>query len=411
MQDDARVIMQRIDALASISEDPHQLTRTFASSAMRRANDLVAEWMREAGMSVRTDAIGNLIGSFESNHSGAKTLLFGSHLDTVRNAGRFDGPLGVILAIACVAELHRTGIHLPFAIEVIGFCDEEGVRYQSTYLGSRVLAGCFDPSNLARLDSSGISMTDAIREFGGNPDEINNARRDPADLLGFVEVHIEQGPVLERMNQAVGIVSAIAGQTRAKLTFIGNAGHAGTTPMTLRSDALCAAAEFIMAVEKLARETAELVATIGQIQNEPNASNVIPGLVSLTLDVRHQLDTVRRKAAARMEEMKIAIERKRGVQSTWQIVQETDSVECDHRLSSLLKIATEAYQPTVTTLPSGAGHDTAVMAQITPAAMLFVRCARGLSHHPDELATTADIAIAFRVMNRFLHLLAQQQQP
>ena len=232
--------MQRIDALAQISEEPDRLTRTFCSPAMRRANDLVGGWMREAGMEVRQDAIGNLIGRYEG---GTKSLLLGSHLDTVRAAGKFDGALGVLVGITCVQQLHETGTRLPFSIEVIGFADEEGVRYHTAYLGSKVLAGTFNPEDLKRTHANGISMADAIRSFGGKPDALASARMDPNRLLGYVEVHIEQGPVLERKNLAVGVVTAIAGQTRKLFRFVGAAGHAGTVPMDLRKDALCAAAD------------------------------------------------------------------------------------------------------------------------------------------------------------------------
>ncbi len=240
----ATTIMQRIDALAQISEEEGKLSRTFASPAMRRANELVGSWMREAGMAVRTDAVGNLIGHYAAAQPDGKILLLGSHLDTVRDAGKFDGTLGVIIAIACVQHLEEAKIRRPFAIEVAAFADEEGARYQSTYLGSRALAGTFDREDLKRTDAKGITMADAIREFGGNPDGIASAKLDPSRLLGYVEVHIEQGPVLEQKKLAVGIVSVVAGQARARISFTGQAGHAGTVPMDLRRDALCATCTF-----------------------------------------------------------------------------------------------------------------------------------------------------------------------
>src|ERR1051325_9746865 len=258
MKDLAKTVMERVNALGEFSDEEGRLTRTFCSPAMRRVNDLVASWMREAGMDVRQDAIGNLIGRYESPKSKvqspkSKTLLLGSHLDTVRDAGKFDGPLGVLAAIACVQRLHDD-VALPFAIEVIGFADEEGVRYQSTYLGSRALAGTFDCKDLGRADAEGITMADAIRGFGGNPDQILTAKLDRKSLLGYVELHIEQGPVLEKKRLSVGVVSAIAGQKRFRCRFVGQAGHAGTVPMNLRSDALCAAAEFIVAAESFAKQ-------------------------------------------------------------------------------------------------------------------------------------------------------------
>lgn len=399
--------MRRCDDLARVTDDPGWLTRTFASPAMRRANGLVGGWMRGAGMKTRTDAIGNLIGHYAGQKPGAKILLLGSHLDTVRNAGKFDGPLGVVLAIACVEQLHQQRIRLPFAIEVVGFADEEGVRYQTGYLGSRVLAGCFDERDLRRKDADGISMTDAIKRFGGNPAKLKSARLDQKNLLGYVEAHIEQGPVLEQRNLAVGVVTAVAGQSRFNVSFTGCAAHAGTVPMNLRQDALCTAAEFIVAVENFARKTNELVATVGQIHAEPGASNVIPGVAALTLDVRHRKDSVRLASCAALQKLARRIAGARKTKVAWQSVQQTASVPCSPQLSGRLKRAVKRHQRELAALPSGAGHDATVMAQITPAAMLFVRCKGGVSHHPDESVSRRDVRVAFEVMNDFLRRLAE----
>ncbi len=373
---------------------------------MRRANRLVGSWMRKAGMEVREDAIGNLIGHYPGANRRSRILLLGSHLDTVRNAGKFDGPLGVILAIACVEELRRRNLRLPFAIEVCGFADEEGVRYQSGYLGSSAAVGLLAEEDLRRQDARGISMADAIRDFGGQPARLKQALFDADRLLGYVEAHIEQGPVLEEEKVAVGIVTAIAGQSRSKFTFTGRAGHAGTTPMRLRRDALCAAAEFILAVEAYAVRKAGLVATVGQIKAEPNASNVIPGAATLTLEVRHQTDSVRRIAAAQFQRLARQIAAARRVKVSAQLVQQTPSVACAPKLSGLLERAAKLHQPRVARLPSGAGHDAAILAGITPAAMLFIRCKGGISHHPDESASRSDVRVALAVLNDFLRLLA-----
>jgi allantoate deiminase len=406
MKDPAANIMARIEALARISDDAGGLTRTFCSPGMRRANALVASWMRAAGMKVREDAIGNLIGHYPGATRHSKTLLFGSHLDTVRNAGKFDGPLGVILAIACVEHLRRNQIRLPFAIEVCGFADEEGVRYQSACLGSRAVAGLLTQADLRRKDARGISMADAIRRFGGQPARLKQVRFDASRLLGYVEAHIEQGPVLEDENAAVGIVTAIAGQSRFQYTFTGRAGHAGTTPMRLRRDALCAAAEFILAVEGYAARKAGLVATVGQIRAEPNASNVIPGTVTLTLDVRHQTDSARRNAGKQLQKLARRTATARQMKVSSQLVQQTTSVACSRKLSGLLERAAKLHQPQIIRLPSGAGHDAAILAGITPAAMLFIRCKGGISHHPDESASRQDVQLAFLVLNDFVRLLA-----
>ena len=404
----ARKIMQRIEVLAKISEASSNLTRTFASPAMRRANKLVARWMHEAGMKTHVDAIGNLIGHYDGEKTGSKILLLGSHLDTVRNAGKFDGPLGVILAIACVENLHCKKKRLPFAIEVIGSSDEEGVRYQTACLGSKALAGCFDGKNLQRKDVDGISMAAAIKNYGGDPAKIKSAKLNPKHLLGFIETHIEQGPVLEKGNLAVGIVSTIAGQSRARVSFVGRAGHAGTTPMHLRKDALCAAAEFILAVENLAKATGGLVATVGEISVQPGANNVIPGIVQLSLDVRHAKDAVQKSACAVLKKSVLRIARRRKLKSDCEIVHQTASVDCSEALSRALGEAVKRRQAKLLQLPSGAGHDAAVMAGITPTAMLFIRCKNGISHHPSESVKTEDVQIALETMTDCLLSLAKK---
>jgi allantoate deiminase len=408
MKDPAVTIMERIEALGRISEEAGRLTRTYCSPAMRRANGLVGSWMRATGMEVREDAIGNVIGHYSGATRPCKILLLGSHLDTVRNAGKFDGPLGVILAIACVEHLRRNQLRLPFAIEVCGFADEEGVRYQSACLGSRTTAGLLADTDLRRTDAGGVSMAEAIHSFGGQPARLKQARFNANRLLGYVEAHIEQGPVLENENVAVGIVTAIAGQSRFQFTFTGLAGHAGTTPMRLRRDALCAAAEFILGVEEYAQRKAGLVATVGQIQAEPNAGNVIPGTLTLTLDVRHQTNSIRQAAGAQFQKLARQIAAARQLKVSSHLVQQTPSVACSPKLSGLLERAAKMHQPQIIRLPSGAGHDAAILARITPAAMLFIRCKGGISHHPDESASRQDVRVALAVLNDFLRLLASE---
>jgi allantoate deiminase len=416
MRDLASQIMRRVEALGRISDEPGRLTRTFCSPAMRRANQLAGAWMRQAGMAVRQDAVGNLIGHYAAKSPKSKVrgltpekvLLLGSHLDTVRNAGSFDGPLGVLLGIGCVEHLKRNRVRLPFGLEVIGFADEEGVRYQTAYLGSRAVAGCLDSQCLLQKDAAGISMAEAIRGFGGEPKKLEQARFDPRRLVGYLEAHIEQGPRLEHENLALGLVTTIGGQARLRITFAGRAAHAGSTPMRLRQDALCAAAEFILAVEHHAGKTAALVATVGQIQIEPNASNVIPGKALLTLDVRHPRDSVRAAAVARLRKIagQIAADRKLRVAAS--IVQPTASVPCSPELSGLLKRALRKRQSKVLALPSGAGHDAAILAGLTPVAMLFIRCKGGISHHPDESVRLADVRVALAVMSDFITMLAER---
>ena len=404
----ASTVMEWCDILGSYSEEPDRLTRPFASRAMRQTNETVAQWMRDAGMTVQQDAVGNLLGRYEAHSAGAKTLLFGSHLDSVRDAGKYDGPLGVMVALACVARLRQRQARLPFAIEVLGFADEEGLRYHSAYLGSKAMTGAFDLEALQLTDAEGITMAEAIRAFGGNPDSqaLRTPRWRPDELLGYCEVHIEQGPVLEARNLPIGVVSAIAGQSRITVGFTGEAGHAGTVPMALRHDALCAAAEFVLAVEALGRSTQGLVATVGQVSVQPGASNVIPGQVTLSLDVRHQDDTVREQACRQLEAQARQISQARGVSCNWQLLQEHHAVPCAPQLTQLLAQAIEELGYPLVSLPSGAGHDAAVIAELTDIAMLFVRCRGGISHNPAESVTQEDVAIAIQVVERFLQLLS-----
>jgi allantoate deiminase len=402
--DSAHLVMQRCDILAHYSEETDCLTRRFATQAMHEANDMFATWLSAAGMSVHYDAIGNVIGRYEAQQPDAKTLLLGSHLDTVQNAGRYDGILGVMVALVCVERLHARGERLPFAIEVLAFADEEGLRYHSAYIGSSAMTGTFDPNILRLTDTNGITMADAIQAYGGNPDPklLCIPRWQPTDLLGYCEVHIEQGPVLESRNLPVAVVSGIAGQDRIKLSFTGELGHAGTVPMSLRKDALCAVAEFVLAVETLARSQTGLVATVGQIDVRRAASNVIPGHVSLSLDIRHQDDAIREQARQDLYEQARRIEGQRQLVLDWQLTQENRTVACNPRLIHMLEQAIKETGNSVLTLSSGAGHDAVVISKLTDVAMLFVRCAGGISHNPAEAVLEEDVAIAIAVLEHFL---------
>jgi len=404
----AATALERADALAACTEDPARLTRRFATPALAQAGDLVLGWMRDAGMTAGRDAIGNVAGRWEPPGlpAGAPTLMFGSHLDTVRDAGRYDGMLGVLVALAVVESMReRSGP--PFALEVLGFADEEGVRYGTAYLGSSVVAGTFDRSALDRRDADGIAMADALAAFGGDPAALETARRDPADLLGYVEVHIEQGPVLEAEDLPVGVVTGIAGQTRAEVVFTGVAAHAGTVPMALRRDALAGAAEWIGAVEARGRAVDGLVATVGEATVAPGASNVIPGRVALSLDVRHFDDALRDASVADLRARAEEVAGARGLHAAWTEVQATGAVTCSPGLARALETAVEDTGVRVVRLPSGAGHDAAVMARICDVAMLFVRCAGGVSHNPAEAVTAADVAVAIDVVRGLVDTLAR----
>ena len=404
----AQILVRRLDELGKISDEPGALTRTFLSPAMVRANALVGKWMREAGLAVREDSVGNLIGRCEGP-PGAKTLLLGSHLDTVRNAGRFDGPLGVLLPIAVLGELRRRGVTLPFAVEVIGFSEEEGVRFSSAYIGSKAYTGQLRASDLRFRDSDGVQVRDALDAHAARTAKkfvLPKSAHRQSGLIGYVEVHIEQGPVLEAEGLAVGVVSAIAGQTRGRLIFRGKAGHAGTTPMSLRRDALAGAAELVLVVEEYAANHAPLVATVGALEVKPGAPNVIPGEVSLSLDVRHPRDASRRAALARFLKQAAQIARRRRLSCEWTVTQDNGAVASSPKLSLALERSVKAVQGRSRSLVSGAGHDAVVLAALTPVTMLFVRCRDGLSHHPYEYAAPADLEVALRVLLDFIGRLA-----
>jgi allantoate deiminase len=394
----AAAVLERCARLGEVSEEPARLVRRYATPAMREANDLVGSWMREAGMAVRVDAAGNLIGRRGSDAD--RTLLIGSHLDTVVDAGRYDGPLGVLSAIALVERLADRP--LPFALEVVGFADEEGLRYGTVLLGSSAMAGRFAPAWLGLSDDAGVVMRDAVRGFGGDPDAIGSAARGPGELMAYCELHIEQGPVLERRGVPVGVVTAISGQSHAAVAFIGEAGHAGTVPMDARHDAVVAGAEWIVAVEALARRRAGLVATVGRVEVRPGARNVIPGECRLTLDVRHGSDAVRREAVAELRLQAERIAARRRVTLDWDARGDTAAVPTDPDLREQLEDAVVAAGQPVERLPSGAGHDGVAMSAVAPIAMLFVRCEGGISHNPAESVTEADVAVALDVLERFV---------
>ena len=398
--------MARCDELAACSEEAERITRPFASPAMKAAQELVGRWILQAGMNASRDHIGNVRGRYEAAAPGGPTLLMGSHLDTVRGAGRYDGMLGVLVAIAAVQALNDVGHRLPFSIEVVAFADEEGLRFGSTYLGSRALAGIFSPADLNLVDARGISLAQAISEFGGDPSRIAEDRWGGGDLLGYIETHIEQGPVLEARRLPVGVVTAIAGQNRYALTLKGEAGHAGTVPMNGRRDALAAAAEIVLAAEAEALARPGLVATVGKLDVFPGATNVIPGQVDLSLDVRHSEDASRIETCAHILERAQDVGAQRNVTVTVKPISENAAVPCSQRLSELLSRAVEDAGVEVLHLPSGAGHDGVSITSLTEIGMLFVRCKGGVSHSPAESVTVEDVAVAIDVLDHFLERLA-----
>jgi allantoate deiminase len=395
-------ICARIDELAAISEEPDRLTRVFLSPEHGRANALVAGWMRAAGMTTAVDAIGNVVGRYEGASPGLPALVLGSHLDTVRDAGKYDGMLGVVTAIACVEALSRENRRLDFAIEVIGFGDEEGVRFGATMLGSGAVAGGFDPALLSLADRAGITMAEALRQFGLDPDAIGAAARKPADILAYVELHIEQGPVLEAQGLAVGCVSAISGATRFEIDLTGEAGHAGTVPMANRRDALAAAAACVLAVETRCAAGEGLVGTVGRMEVRPGAINVIPGAVRFTIDIRAPDDAQREAAVADVLAALARIAESRGIAFAARKIHDLDAAPCAAWLMERIDRAIAAEGVAPCRLPSGAGHDGMAMIRIAEIGMIFVRCAGGISHNPAEAITAADAETGARVLLRFI---------
>ena len=396
-------IVGRVNELAAISETSEHLTRIFLTKEHRAAAGLILSWMRDAGMRAHLDAIGNVCGRYEGEVAGLPCLMLGSHYDTVRDAGKWDGPLGLITAISCVADLRRRGRRLPFAIEVTGFADEEGVRFASTLLGSRAVAGTFDESVLGVKDSAGISLRDALSQFGLDPDHIGAAARTRSELLAYVELHIEQGPVLEGLNLPVGVVTAITGATRLAASLTGMAGHAGTVPMPLRRDALAGAAECIVEIEEFCRtDQSGLVGTVGYINAMPGATNVIPGQVSFTIDIRAPSDAQRKLAVTDIVRRIENIAKRRKLKLQLDVTHENRTVPCAPWLKDQVSeaIAGEGYR--VFELPSGAGHDGMAMIDIADVAMLFVRCRGGISHHPDEHVDLDDVNAGARVLLRLI---------
>ena len=396
-------IVGRINQLAMISETPEHLARIFLSLEHRTAADLILSWMREAGMAAHLDAIGNVCGRYEGDRLGLPCLMLGSHYDTVRDAGKWDGPLGLLTAISCVADLNKRGRRLPFAVEVVGFADEEGVRFASTLLGSRAVAGTFVESALNARDRDGISMRDALTKFGLDPEHIGAAARARRELHAYVELHIEQGPVLEQQDLAVGVVTAIAGATRLAARLTGMAGHAGTVPMAMRRDALAGAAECICMVEEFCKtDAAGLVGTVGYIDAMPGATNVIPGLVSFTLDIRAPSDPHRKMAVADIVRRIEAIAKRRNLALQLDVTHENRTVPCALWLKAQVADAVSAEGFSVFELPSGAGHDGMAMIDISDVAMIFVRCRGGISHNPAEHVETADADAGARVLLRLV---------
>jgi allantoate deiminase len=400
--DRAARVIARCQQIATCSEVPSEITRRFLTPPMHQVHRLLRGWMEAAGMTVTVDAIGNLRGLYAGPTPASPRLLIGSHLDTVPNAGAFDGILGVVLGVSIVEELH--GQHLPFAIEVIGFSEEEGVRFSKPFLGSLAVVGNMDEETLARADQNNMSVREAIEAFGLDPAQLPAAVL-TNDAFAYLEFHIEQGPVLESESSPLGVVEALVGQTRMQLVFVGQANHAGTTPMHLRRDAMTTAADWIVTVEQYAASHKGLVATIGKVEVSPGAVNVIAGRVTTSLDVRHADDAARKAAVAAIIDSAMTAAAKRGVEVSTHTQLEQPAVPLHPRLTSLLQQAAMRTGLPGRTMTSGAGHDAMILAPKIPSAMLFLRSPGGLSHHPDESVLPQDVEAALATAMEFLALL------
>ncbi len=395
-----RKLMARLDEFARFSDEEGRLTRLYLSKAHAQAAQQYVAWCRELGLGARIDASGNVCARYEGKQPGAPALMIGSHIDTVRDAGRYDGNLGALAALAVVEELAKTGERLDVAVEIVAFGDEEGVRFPTTLTGSRALAGLFARASLDQKDADGVSMREALKDFGCEPEAVATLRR--RGIAAFVELHIEQGPVLESESLAVGVVTAINGATRFHATVRGVAGHSGAVPMNLRQDALTASAEMILLIEARARIEDDLVATVGRLEVEPGAVNVIPGEARFTIDIRAPRDERRQRAVADISKRLNAIAKERNVALTLVHTHDAGAYICDPRIVAGLSAAVAGIGQPVRLLPSGAGHDTMIVGSFCPAGMLFVRCGGGVSHNPLESITLEDCETGLAALLAFV---------
>ncbi len=391
-----------IKALAPISAEPNRLVRLFLSGEHRRATDMTAQWMREAGLSVTEDALGTLRGRTGEG----PRLLIGSLIDSVVDGGNYDGPLGVIAGILAVAHF---GGKPPLPVDVLAFGDEEGSRFPSTLSSSAACAGAFEPETLALADRNGVTFADALTAYGKNPADIPKAAYKCGDALGYVELHIEQGPRLEAENQPLGVVAGIVGQSRWRVIVIGEAGHAGTVPMNMRRDALAGGAEMMLAAERISRAHDGMVATVGIVEATPGAGNIIPGRVMFTVDLRCMDDATRKAAVAQFENEAREIAATRKLAVTFEHFHDVSATACDASMQDTLAAAIGDVGGRAIRMPSGAGHDGQMMAKLCPASMMFVRCRGGISHNPAEFCAPADMGLAIAALIRFIERFAKSQ--
>ena len=406
-------VLSRAEALARHSDSPEHYTRTWLTPAHQAAARQIAAWMREAGMGVHVDAVGSVIGRYEASPpatpspKAAQVLMIGSHFDSVRNGGKYDGVLGILLPIACVAELARFGERLPYTLEVVAFSDEEGARFQTSFLASKAMVKGAEAMRplLERRDADGVTVAEAMRAAGLDPDATDDARIDPRRLAAYVEVHIEQGPVLLDAGLPLGVVTSIASGARYHVRVRGEAGHAGTVPMRMRHDALAAAAEMVLVVEEEAARGG--VGTVGILKVADGTGNVIPGDVEFTIDLRAPEDAARGRLEERVIERLRTIAARRGVEVEATRRHDVKAAPCTLWLQVQLAASLERVGVTPMRLPSGAGHDAMVLAEVTDVGMMFVRCgAGGVSHNPAETVTPEDVDLAKAALLDFLRKFA-----
>lgn len=399
--------LERIDLLGSISDHSHHRVRTLLSPANRRAAAALKDWMQRAGLTVEHTIDGSVRGILPGSQPDAPALLLGSHFDTVIDAGAYDGPLGILSALAAIELLQEEGIELPFPVHILGFSDEEGVRFHTTYIGSLGMVEGLDKARLAATDKDGNSLSFVLATEGWTNDA-SEIRYTSKEIRAYVELHIEQGRVLEERGLAACAVSTLVGQTRLRVTLEGQADHAGTTPMTLRRDALAGAAECLVELERRAQECESAVATVGQIEVHPGAANAIPQLAKFSLDLRHPDNSKRLRLKEELLKCFQAIAVRRGLVVNWQTILDEEATNCDGVLTKQLLDSVETITHNRITLVSGAGHDGVIFARIAPIGMIFVRCREGLSHHPDEFASPEDIATGIQIL---VHFLRNQRTP
>ena len=408
--DAGKRIYQRCDEWAVYSEPGPGVTRLYLSNEHRAAADKLLDWMAEAGMDAHIDEAGNIIGRYHAETGAGPYLIMGSHQDSVIEGGKYDGPLGILIALDCVSVLNSENVRFPFGIEVVGFGDEEGSRFKTTLAGSRAIVGTVDDELLNATDPDGCTMAQALTDFGLDPANISKATHSSDDVVGYVEVHIEQGPVLEDEDLPIGVVTGISAQRRCWINFNSEPNHAGTVPMKLRTDAIVCAAECILAIEKAAGRFKDTVGTVGSIEARPGLANVICGNVTLSLDLRSPSKETLNKAFEIVKSEATAAAKRQGVSVEFEVILDLDPCPCSGKLIQQLETAVRETGVRAIQMPSGAGHDGMAMSQLTDIGMIFVRCKGGISHNPAESVTVEDVGAGAAAILQFVRNFEQKRK-